>query len=80
MSFGKRKLWHDAAMKLYVAPMDAVIVDARPDGTVRFENEDWSTPTLQERRAIIYAAQDEVEALQALLEALGADPQPSRST
>jgi hypothetical protein len=34
------------------------------------ENE-WSTPTLQERRAILYAANSEIAALNELLEALG---------
>lgn len=54
-------------MRLFVEPMDAVIVDVRQDGCVRFENEDWSRPTLQERRAIIYAARKEIESLNELL-------------
>ena len=57
-------------MKLYVEPMDAVVVDVRSDGYVRLEQEDWSRPTLQERRAIIYSAQNEIAALQELLEVL----------
>jgi hypothetical protein len=57
-------------MRLYVAPMDAVVVEIRPDGWVRLDNEDWSEPTLQERRAIIYAARDELESLEELLEIL----------
>jgi len=57
-------------MKLYVAPMDAVLVDVRADGWIQLENEDWSQPTLQERRAIIYAAKDELESLKELLELL----------
>jgi hypothetical protein len=57
-------------MRLYVEPMDAVVVDVDRDGRVRLENEDWSRPTLQERRAIIYAAQQEVTALTELLEIL----------
>ena len=60
-------------MRLYVAPMDAVVVDVDREGRVRLENEDWSMPTLQERRAIIYAAQQEVTALTELLETLGAE-------
>jgi hypothetical protein len=55
-------------MRLYVGPMNAVVVDVSPDGRVRLEGEDWSTPTLQERRAIIYAAQQELAALTELLE------------
>ena len=57
-------------MRLYVEPMDAVIVEVDRDGRVRLENEEWSTPTLQERRAIIYAAQKERDALTELLETL----------
>jgi len=57
-------------MRLYVEPMDAVVIDIDSDGRVRLENEDWSEPTLQERRAIIYAATNEIAALTELLEAL----------
>jgi hypothetical protein len=57
-------------MKLYVEPMDAVVVEVSGDGRVRLEGEEWSTPTLQERRAIIYAAQQELAALTELLEVL----------
>ena len=57
-------------MKLYVGPMDATVVEVSGDGRVRFENEEWTTPTLQERRAIIYAAELEVAALQELMEIL----------
>jgi hypothetical protein len=53
--------------------MDAVLVDVDEDGRVRFENEDWTVPTLQERRAIIYAATGEIEALAGLLDTLGAN-------
>jgi len=57
-------------MRLYVEPMDAVVVDVDRDGRVRLENEDWSTPTLQERRAIIYAAEKELAALTELVDIL----------
>jgi hypothetical protein len=57
-------------MKLYVEPMDAVVVEFDRDGRVRLEGEDWSTPTLQERRAIIYAAQEELATLTELLDVL----------
>ena len=60
-------------MKLYVGTMDAVVVDVDADGRVRLENEDWSHPTLQERRAIIHAAQEELLALRELLEILQAE-------
>ena len=57
-------------MRLYVETMNAVVVEVDGDGRVRLENEDWSTPTLQERRAIIYAAQQELTALSELLDIL----------
>jgi len=60
-------------VRLYVEPMDAVLVDVDRDGRVRFDGEDWKTPTLQERRAILYAAQNEHDALTELLEFLEAD-------
>ena len=55
-------------MRLYVEPMDATVVEVSADARVRLENEDWSTPTLQERRAIIYSARAEIAALTELLE------------
>ncbi len=60
-------------MKLYVETMDAVVVDVDAAGRVRLDNEDWSQPTLQERRAIIHAAQEELAALGELLEILQAE-------
>lgn len=60
-------------MKLYVDTMDAVVVDVAADGRVRLEKEDWAQPSLQERRAIIHAAQEELLALGELLEILQAD-------
>jgi len=59
-------------MKLYVETMDAVVVDVQADGRVRLENEEWSQPTLQEKRAIIHAAQEELAALGELIEILQA--------
>ena len=58
------------SMRLYVEPMDAVVVDVGSDGRVRLENEDWAAPTLQERRAILHAAGQEIEALTELIEIL----------
>lgn len=57
-------------MRLYVEPMDAVVVEVDAGGRVRLEREDWSNPTLQERRAILYAAKNEIEALTELIEIL----------
>jgi hypothetical protein len=57
-------------MRLYVEPMDAVVVDVESDGRVRLDNEDWTVPSLQERRAILYAAGKEIEALTELIEIL----------
>ena len=53
--------------------MDAVVVEVRADGPVglvRLEGEEWSEPTLQERRAIIYSARNEIAELTELLEIL----------
>ena len=50
--------------------MDAVVVEVGEDGRVRLEHEDLAEPTLQERRAILYAAHREVEALTELIEIL----------
>jgi hypothetical protein len=57
-------------MKLYVEPMDATLVEVDAHGRVRFDKEEWTTPTLQEQRAIIYAAQNELADLTELLEKL----------
>ena len=67
----RRRLGSDALVRLYVEPMDAVVVDVSPDGQIKLENEeDWSKPTLQERRAILYAATNERAALDELIEIL----------
>lgn len=60
-------------MKLYVETMDAVVVDVNADGNVQLDGEEWSQPTLQERRAIIHAAEQELLALGELLEILQAE-------
>ena len=60
-------------MKLHVETMDATLVEVAADGRVRFDREDWSAPTLQERRAIIHAANEEMLALGELLEILQAE-------
>jgi len=39
-------------------------------GGSKLEKEDWSKPSLQERRAIIYAAKNELESLKELIEIL----------
>ena len=65
-------------MRLYVEPMNATLVDVDADGRVRLDAEGWSTPTLQERRAIIYAARRELDALTDLLGILDpSEPPPS---
>ena len=62
-------------MRLFVPTMDAVLVEVDEAGRVRFDNDDgWSTPSVQERRAIIHAAQDELENLKELLDVLGSKP------
>ena len=63
-------------MRLYVEPMDVVVVDVDEQGRVRYgaqsgaEAEDWRQPNLQERRAIIYAARQEMASLSELLDIL----------
>ena len=57
-------------MHLYIPPMDATLIDYAPDGRVRLKDEDWSKPSLQERRAILYAAQNEIQSLEELMAAL----------
>jgi hypothetical protein len=54
-------------MRLFVEPMAAVVVEVTDDGRVRLENEELTVPTLQERRAILYAAQGEIESLTELI-------------
>ena len=57
-------------MRLYVEPMDAVVVEVAEDGRIKIENEEWRPPTLQERRAVIYAARKELAELAELLDIL----------
>jgi hypothetical protein len=57
-------------MKLYVEPMDSYVVDVTADGLVTLEDGEPAIPSLQERRAILYAAQREIEALRELIEIL----------
>ena len=57
-------------MRLYVEHMDAVLVEFDEQRRVRFDREDWSVPTLQERRAIIYAATKTIDELEELIEML----------
>jgi hypothetical protein len=59
-------------VRLYVETMDAVVVEVAPDGRVRLENEEWSEPSLQERRAILYAAKQSLEELTELIDILQA--------
>ena len=59
-----------AHVRLHVGPMDAVLLEFDRDGNVRLEGEEWTTPTLQERRAILYAAETQIAELQELIEAV----------
>jgi acyl-CoA reductase-like NAD-dependent aldehyde dehydrogenase len=61
-------------MRLFVPTMDAFLVDFDENGRIRFDNEDWSQPSVQERRAIIHAAKDQVEHLKELLHVLESEP------
>jgi hypothetical protein len=57
-------------MRLWVEQMDSYVVEVSEDGRVRLENEEPATPTFQERRAILYAAEGEIQALKELIEIL----------
>ena len=57
-------------MRLYVEPMDAVLVEFDTSGQVRFDGEDWCRPSLQEQRAILYAAEQQAAALRELIETI----------
>jgi hypothetical protein len=58
-------------MRLYVEPMDSTIVEVSPDGRLRYEGQaEMTRPTLQERRAVLYAAKNELAALQELIDIL----------
>jgi hypothetical protein len=58
-------------MYLYVEPMDVVVVELDGEGRVRLKDEtEFFTPSLQERRAILYAAKNELTELKELIEAL----------
>ena len=57
-------------MRLYVETMDADLVEFNQSVKVRFDGEEWSVPTLQERRAILYAAQNQITELQELIQSL----------
>ena len=58
-------------MHLYVEPMDVVVVEIDGDGRVRLKNEtEFFTPSLQERRAILYAAKNELTELTELIDTL----------
>ena len=58
-------------MRLYVEPMDSTVVEVSSDGRLRYEGQtELTEPTLQERRAVIYAARNEIESLTELIDAL----------
>ncbi|HEY0284857.1 MAG TPA: hypothetical protein VGC23_05670 [Vicinamibacterales bacterium] len=57
-------------MRLFVPTMDAFLVEFDERGRIRFDNEDWSTPSVQERRAIIHAAKLQLDDLKELLDVL----------
>ena len=66
-------------MRLYIDTMDAVLVDFTPDGRIRLEHEDWTVPSLQETRAILYAARNEGANLEELIAALDRGTAPGSS-
>jgi hypothetical protein len=51
--------------------MNSTVVEVDETGRVRLEHDpEFAMPTLQERRAIIYSAKNEIEALTELIEKL----------
>ena len=60
-------------MRLYIETMNAVVVECDAEGRVRFESGEWARPSVQERRAIIHAAQAELESLKELVDMIGAE-------
>lgn len=62
-------------MRLFVPTMETFLIEFDETGRVRFDNdEEWSTPSVQERRAIIHAAKNELESLKELLDVLESQP------
>jgi len=57
--------------------MNATVIEVDSSGRVNIENEGWSVPTLQERRAILYAAKDELSALDELITILEKPSHPA---
>ena len=57
-------------MRLFVPTMDAYLVEFDGEGRIRLDKDGWSSPSVQERRAIIHAAKDELEDLKELLDVL----------
>jgi hypothetical protein len=57
-------------VRLYVEAMDVVVVEVDRDGRVRLDTDEWIAPTLQEKRAILYAADQESAAIAELVEIL----------
>jgi hypothetical protein len=57
-------------MRLFIPTMDAFLIEFDSSGRVRLEKDGWSSPSVQERRAIIHAAKDELENLKELLDVL----------
>ena len=54
--------------------MDAVLVEFDQDGKIKLDGEEWSEPTLQERRAVLYAAQNQLAELEELIDVLERPP------
>lgn len=58
-------------MRLFVPTMEAFVIECDATGRVKFEDDgEWSTPSVQDRRAIIHAATNELESLKELLDVL----------
>jgi acyl-CoA reductase-like NAD-dependent aldehyde dehydrogenase len=50
--------------------MDIVVLEITDEGRVRYADGEWATPTLQERRAILYAARNAIQELTEAIDVL----------
>tara|TARA_Y100000588_G_scaffold326358_1_gene360733 strand:- start:2144 stop:2326 length:183 start_codon:yes stop_codon:yes gene_type:complete len=57
-------------MRLYIDPMNEVLVECDANGRIRLDGEDWTSPSLQEKRAILFAAENEIQELKELITVL----------
>ena len=57
-------------MRLHIETMDAILIAFNDRGQVLFENDEWTTPSLQETRAILHAAEHTIATLKELIDCI----------